>query len=71
MPIMPGVMSALNVERNSVDEATPKELGTVSELLVRLDDSVSVLPIEFFKNKLRGQNRKVGTTKKSDEAVLL
>jgi hypothetical protein len=28
-------------------------------------------PEDFFKNKLKGQNRKVGTTKKSDEAVLL
>ena len=27
--------------------------------------------LDFFRNKLRGQNRKVGTNKTSDEAVLL
>jgi hypothetical protein len=47
MPIMPGVMSALDMERNSVGKAALEELGIISEPVIIVDEFVSVPPIEI------------------------
>ena len=43
---MPGVMSVLGAERNSVGEVALEELGTISGLVIIVDESVSAVPIE-------------------------
>jgi hypothetical protein len=43
---MPGVISALDMERNSVSEAALEELETNAEPVAIVDESVSVTPIE-------------------------
>jgi hypothetical protein len=60
-----------DLEVQSTSDPTYSEVESSlfqSESFTTIPTSVA---IDFFKNKLRGQNRKVGTTKKSDEAVLL